>query len=93
MPVHHLKLDRSLMANLPQDRKGAAIVRAIQMLSRTLGLTLTVEGIERLDQRFFCEQAGLEQGQGQGFFLGMAASSFEIEATLSRTRLASAIAA
>lgn len=91
MPVHHLKLDRSLMANLPQDRKGVAIVRAIQMLSRTLGLTLTVEGIERQDQRLFCEQAGIEQGQG--FFLGMPASSFEVEATLNRTRRDSAIAA
>lgn len=91
MPVHHLKLDRTLMANLPHDRKGVAIVRAIQSLSSALGLTLTVEGIERHDQQVFCEQAGLEQGQG--FLLGMPASSCEIDATLDRTRVTAAIAA
>lgn len=91
MPVHHLKLDRALMANLPNDRKGVEIVRAIQMLSNSLGLTLTVEGIERHDQQLFCEQAGLEQGQG--FLLGMPASSGEIDATLDLMSVTSAIAA
>lgn len=91
MPVHHLKLDRALMANLPHDRKGVAIIRAIQMLSDTLSLTLTVEGIERYDQQLFCEQAGL--AQGQGFLLGIPASASEFDATTLRTRTTSAIAA
>lgn len=91
MPVHHLKLDRALMANLPHDRKGVAIVRAIQMLSSMLGLTLTVEGIERLDQQLFCEQSGLEQGQG--FLLGMPVSSCEIDARLDGTGVLMAMAA
>ncbi len=91
LPVHHLKLDRTLMASLPHDRKGIAIVRAIQVLSNTLGLTLTVEGIERYDQQLFCQQAGIEQGQG--FLLGMPASSSEIAGALDLTNVSSAIAA
>ena len=67
LPVHHLKIDRSLVANLPGDRKGAAIVRAMQSLTEALGLKLTVEGIERDDQRLFFRQAQACNGQGYLF--------------------------
>jgi EAL domain-containing protein (putative c-di-GMP-specific phosphodiesterase class I) len=80
MPVHHLKLDRALMSKLPNDRKGAAIVKAIQALSESLGLTLTVEGIERRDQQNFCEEAGLNLVQG--FLLGMPALAADITRAL-----------
>jgi diguanylate cyclase (GGDEF)-like protein len=91
LPAHHLKLDRALIANSSHDHKGLAIVRAIQLLATTLGLTLTVKGIERHDQRLFCEQAGLVQGQG--FLLGMPVPAAEISAKLEVTTFASAIAA
>ena len=91
MPVHHLKLDRALLANLPHDRKGVAIIRAIKILCSTLGMTLTIEGIERHDQRLFCEQAGLEQGQG--FLFGTPTSSGEIEVALTKANARIGIAA
>lgn len=91
LPVHHLKLDRALLLNLPHDRKGIAIVRALQTLSASLGLTLTAEGIERQEQRLFCEQAGLEQGQG--FLLNVPATATRIAALLGLRGRSSALAA
>ena len=64
LPVHHLKLDRALISNLPDDRKGAAIMRSMLGLATELGIKLTVEGIERQDQQEFCKQAGFQQAQG-----------------------------
>ena len=91
LPVHHLKLDRTLMASMPRNRKGFAIARAIQILSNTLSLTLTMEGIEHYDQQLFCQQAGIEQGQG--FLLGMPMSLTEIETKFDVLNVAAAIAA
>ncbi len=64
LPVHHLKLDRALIADLPVDRKSAIILRSMLGLATELGMTLTVEGIERQDQQEFCKQAGFQQAQG-----------------------------
>jgi len=68
LPVQTIKLDRALVARLPGAQKEAAIVRAMGALTRALGITLTIEGIERDEQReFFLRDVDV---QGQGFLLG-----------------------
>jgi diguanylate cyclase (GGDEF)-like protein len=46
LPVHELKLDRSFVRNLTSDPRAAAIVRSTMQLSRDLGMTMVVEGVE-----------------------------------------------
>jgi diguanylate cyclase (GGDEF)-like protein len=46
LPVDELKLDRSFVSSLTTDAKAAAIVRSTLQLSRDLGITMVVEGVE-----------------------------------------------
>jgi diguanylate cyclase (GGDEF)-like protein len=46
LPVDELKLDRSFVTNLTSDGRAAAIVRSTLQLSRDLGMSMVVEGVE-----------------------------------------------
>jgi diguanylate cyclase (GGDEF)-like protein len=50
LPLTHIKLDRSLIATIDTSVRSAAIARAIIGLCRSLGMTITAEGIERPEQ-------------------------------------------
>jgi EAL domain-containing protein (putative c-di-GMP-specific phosphodiesterase class I) len=63
-PLTVLKLDRSLVRDLPQDRDDAAICRAAVETGHALGLTLVAEGVETEVQRAFLSALGCDEGQG-----------------------------
>ncbi len=65
-PIHSVKIDRSFVADLkPGVHNGAAsVVRAIQAMTRSLGLELIAEGIETTEQRDALIELGYEIGQG-----------------------------
>ncbi|WP_129336536.1 putative bifunctional diguanylate cyclase/phosphodiesterase [Cellulomonas endophytica] len=67
MPVDVLKLDRAFTVDIASDPRAAAVVRAVAVMARELGLPLVAEGIETPHQR----QALLDVGCpfGQGFLL------------------------
>jgi EAL domain-containing protein (putative c-di-GMP-specific phosphodiesterase class I) len=67
LPLTALKLDRSLIRDLPDDREGSAIVRATIETGHALGLTVVAEGIESEPHRAFLECCGCDQGQGALF--------------------------
>ncbi|WP_165838879.1 EAL domain-containing protein [Roseicella frigidaeris] len=68
LPFSTIKLDRSLIARLPEDAKDFAILWAIRDLARSLRLRLVAEGVERPEQ---LEAAiGLGFDEVQGFLLG-----------------------
>jgi diguanylate cyclase (GGDEF)-like protein len=46
LPVDELKLDRSFVTHLTTDSRAAAIVRSTLQLSRDLGMSMVVEGVE-----------------------------------------------
>lgn len=46
LSTHKLKIDKSLIDNINSNVKGKEIVRAIVLMSHTLGLTCTAEGVE-----------------------------------------------
>lgn len=50
LPVHTLKIDRSLIRNVATDQRDAVIVAAIVTLGRSLGLSIVAEGIENVEQ-------------------------------------------
>lgn len=64
LPLTVMKLDRSLVREVPHDREDTAIVRAVADTGRALGLTVVAEGIETEAQRDFLAGIGCDQGQG-----------------------------
>jgi diguanylate cyclase (GGDEF)-like protein len=50
LPLTRVKLDRSLIAGIDDNVRSASIVRATVALCRGLGLEVTAEGVERVEQ-------------------------------------------
>jgi len=67
LPVRHLKIDRSFVAQLGVSRKGEAIVEAIIRLGREIGLETIAEGIETEQQLQRLHNMGCDIGQGYLF--------------------------
>jgi EAL domain-containing protein (putative c-di-GMP-specific phosphodiesterase class I) len=68
LPVHQLKMDRSLLEGVPGSEKKVRIVRAVVALAESLGLAVTAEGIEsEVQAQWLGRFAGM---QGQGYFFG-----------------------
>ncbi|MEN0076280.1 MAG: EAL domain-containing protein [Paracraurococcus sp.] len=68
LPFTTLKLDRSLIARLPEAPTDLAILRSIRDVARALGLRLVAEGVERPAQLAAIEALGFDEVQG--FLLG-----------------------
>ncbi len=64
LPLTTMKLDPSLVRDLPFDREDAAIVRTIIDSAHALGLIVVAEGIETEPQRAFLSGCGCDEGQG-----------------------------
>ena len=75
LPVQMLKIDRSFLAEIPEDPEAGAIVRAVIALSDALGMTTVAEGVEQpVQQHFLASQGGpLSQGRLFGDALAPAA--------------------
>ncbi len=63
-PIQGLKIDRTLVAALPGDRKNAVIASTVASLCRNLGLDLVGEGVELPSQAEFLLSHGCRQMQG-----------------------------
>ena len=64
LTVHILKLDRSFLAGVPEDPRGAALIAAMLRLARELDLFVVAEGIETAEQLGYLQSAGASHGQG-----------------------------
>jgi diguanylate cyclase (GGDEF)-like protein len=67
LPVDCLKIDRSLIKGVGFDNEDTAIIRAVVTLARSLGITVTAEGVETTEQLSQLRALGCEQGQGYYF--------------------------
>jgi diguanylate cyclase (GGDEF)-like protein len=66
-PVDVLKIDRSFVEGLGYDAQDSAIVQSVVVLAKSLGLSVTAEGIETPRQQLHLKQLGCDVGQGYLF--------------------------
>lgn len=66
-PVNKIKIDRSFVAKLPDDKKAYAVVTAIIGLAKSLNLKVVAEGIETNEQLACLVKLGCQYGQGYLF--------------------------
>ncbi|KOE84971.1 diguanylate cyclase [Vibrio alginolyticus] len=68
LPLQKLKIDRSFINDIPDDKESNAIVAAILAMGNSLSLIVTAEGIEDEKQMSYLDQIGCHFGQG--YYLG-----------------------
>jgi EAL domain-containing protein (putative c-di-GMP-specific phosphodiesterase class I) len=80
LPVDKIKIDRTFVSGLGESRNADMLVRAIIALAKSLGMTVTAEGIETEQQLAFLTAEGCTFGQGH--YLGVPLSSEAFAALL-----------
>ena len=66
-PISKIKIDRSFIAKLPNDKNALAVVTAIIGLAKSLNLKVVAEGIETVEQFACLAKLGCQYGQGYLF--------------------------
>jgi diguanylate cyclase (GGDEF)-like protein len=84
LPLTRVKLDRSVVAEVDWNPRAASIARSIISLCRSLGLQVTVEGVERPSQLEFLVNCG--DVSVQGYLVAHPSDGREIIDMVSRTR-------
>lgn len=64
LPIDRMKIDRSFVNGLPQDRGSTAIARAVVQMAKGLGIAVIAEGVETAEQRRFLADEGCDELQG-----------------------------
>ncbi|MEO1209694.1 MAG: EAL domain-containing protein [Cyanobacteria bacterium J06638_20] len=77
LPVDYLKIDRSFINQLDQDKPNYQVVQTIIALSQQLGLTTIAEGIETTEQKSWLCQLGCALAQGYLFAKPLPAEEIE----------------
>lgn len=77
-PINTLKIDRSFVRALPQDKQNREISAAIVAMAHALGLRVVAEGVERPDQLEFLREHACDAFQG--FFFSQPVSAIELPA-------------
>jgi EAL domain-containing protein (putative c-di-GMP-specific phosphodiesterase class I) len=76
-PYSEIKVDRSLLADVPHERDAQLIVRAIAELAHTLELSVCAVGVETRDMLEFVQAARFDTAQGHLFGGSMNAADIE----------------
>ena len=77
LPVSKLKVDKSFMDRLPEDRKGLEMIKAILQMANSLDLGVVAEGIETQAQLQALNDSGCHFGQGYLFAHPMSADDLQ----------------
>lgn len=64
LPISELKLDRSFVRHLHEDVQDAAIVEAVALLGKRLGIRVVAEGVESLESLEPLQRLGCTHAQG-----------------------------
>jgi diguanylate cyclase (GGDEF)-like protein len=76
LPIDTLKIDRSFVIGIGDNRGDESIIRAVIGMAQSLHLHTVAEGVETELQRAFLQKEGCEQMQGYLFGKPMAAGAF-----------------
>nr|WP_269329631.1 bifunctional diguanylate cyclase/phosphodiesterase [Kineosporia babensis] len=82
LPADILKIDRALTSSLVSEPRSRAITRAVLDLSRTVGVSVVVEGVETSQVDDLVRRMGV--GFGQGLHYGHAMSAGDLAAMADR---------
>lgn len=77
LPLDQLKIDRSFVKDLPNDKDDAAITNAIYAMATQLGFTVVAEGVETEEQEDFLKRLGCQTAQGYMYSYPVQADAFE----------------
>jgi diguanylate cyclase (GGDEF)-like protein/PAS domain S-box-containing protein len=76
-PIDCVKIDRSFIRDLPDDRDDASITRSIIAMAHNMKLDVVAEGVETPEQLNFLHAYGCDEIQGFLFSEPLAADAFE----------------
>jgi diguanylate cyclase (GGDEF)-like protein len=76
LPIHYIKIDKSFIDGIPNDKNNAAICEAIMMLAKNLHLKIIAEGAENLSQLEFLAERHCDLIQGYIFSKPLEESDF-----------------
>ena len=85
LPFDRIKIDRSFVMSLLEDKDSATIIQSITALGDGLGLPITAEGIE--SEAVLSALRKFGKFQGQGYLYGFPASAQQTEAELAQLHL------
>ncbi len=85
LPFDRIKIDRSFVMSLLEDKDSATIIRSIIQLSEGLGLPITAKGIE--SEKVLTELKRYGKFKGQGYLYGYPEPADRTEATLAQLDL------
>jgi diguanylate cyclase (GGDEF)-like protein len=83
-PFKKIKIDRSFVRDMVENKEAASIIRAIATLGRSLGMATTAEGVENEEQLEMLEELGCDEVQG--YYLSRPQPASEVEAILKKLR-------
>jgi diguanylate cyclase (GGDEF)-like protein/PAS domain S-box-containing protein len=76
LPISRLKIDRSFTVDCMRNARTLTIVKAVIEMARSLGISVTAEGIETPAQQTWMQHLGCESAQGYLFARPMSAEDF-----------------
>ena len=88
-PAQTLKIDRSFVSGLPDDRDDAAITQAVIAMAHSLGLEVVAEGVETQAQ--LDHLRGLGCDEAQGYLIGRPMAAALLQQRLMATDVAAAM--
>ncbi len=81
-PIGRLKIDRSFVTDMQNNRSSMSVVHAIAQLGRSLGVRVTAEGVEHEEQALLLKSMGC--GSLQGYYFSRPLPADEVFAFVRR---------
>ena len=75
-PFDKIKIDKSFVEGLPDNRENCGIIEAIVQIGKSFNLTVLAEGVETAEQKTYLAEKECQEGQGYFFGKPLSAKDF-----------------